>query len=227
MTPPDKIRYDACCVVDDGFEPSGEVGVQTIQAGDYAMTTHFGPYHWSPNSRGARTMATQEKIDLFKQLKKQDYVVGKLEGQWWSDRGRDLKKIPKRDWRWMLMIRTPDVVGKAKLQQAVKNLETKNKAPQAKEVKLESHGRHHEISITLRGSLIMATWLADMPRTATACSNCFNAFSYAFIIITGATPRVPLGSLVVSPPVAVRCVASPRLKDLRRQGKIPRRGRGA
>lgn len=63
VTPPDKIRYDACVVVDGCFVPAGDVGVQTIPGGDYAMTTHFGPYsnlgktyssllgQWLPRSR--------------------------------------------------------------------------------------------------------------------------------------------------------------------------------
>ncbi len=44
VTPPEKIRYDACLEVRDGFEPTGEIGVQQIDAGDYAVTTHQGPY---------------------------------------------------------------------------------------------------------------------------------------------------------------------------------------
>ncbi|MHC4181090.1 MAG: AraC family transcriptional regulator [Planctomycetota bacterium] len=44
VTPQDKIRYDACLAVDDQFEPDGEVGVQEIAAGEYAVTTHQGPY---------------------------------------------------------------------------------------------------------------------------------------------------------------------------------------
>ena len=44
VTPPDKIRYDACVTVDEGFQPSGDIGVQIIPGGAYAVTTHFGPY---------------------------------------------------------------------------------------------------------------------------------------------------------------------------------------
>ena len=63
VTPPDKIRYDACVSVDESFVPAGEIGVQVISGGDYAVTTHFGPYHklgetytkllgqWLPRSR--------------------------------------------------------------------------------------------------------------------------------------------------------------------------------
>jgi AraC family transcriptional regulator len=44
VTPPDKIRYDACIVVKKDVQPEGEVGVQTIAGGDYAVAIHRGPY---------------------------------------------------------------------------------------------------------------------------------------------------------------------------------------
>lgn len=45
VTPPDRIRYDACVSVDETFVAAGEIGVQVIPGDDYAVTTHFGPYH--------------------------------------------------------------------------------------------------------------------------------------------------------------------------------------
>jgi AraC family transcriptional regulator len=62
VTPPDKIRYDACLTVGETFTPDGEIGVQVIAGGPYAVTTHYGPYaglgetyirllgHWLPRS---------------------------------------------------------------------------------------------------------------------------------------------------------------------------------
>src|SRR5208282_5113853 len=44
VTPPDKVRYDACVTVDESFQPAGDIGVQVIPGGEYAVTTHFGPY---------------------------------------------------------------------------------------------------------------------------------------------------------------------------------------
>jgi AraC family transcriptional regulator len=44
VTPPDKLRYDACVTVDLEFRPYGEIGVQTIAGGDYAVLTHLGSY---------------------------------------------------------------------------------------------------------------------------------------------------------------------------------------
>ena len=45
VTAPEKIRYDACITVDESFEPEGDIAVQTIGGGEYAVTTHFGPYN--------------------------------------------------------------------------------------------------------------------------------------------------------------------------------------
>lgn len=44
VTPSDKIRYDACATVDEDFEAQGDIGVAVIEAGEYAFTTHLGPY---------------------------------------------------------------------------------------------------------------------------------------------------------------------------------------
>ena len=45
VTPKERIRYDACLAVDEDFAPSGEIGVQTVAGGEYAVTTHTGPYN--------------------------------------------------------------------------------------------------------------------------------------------------------------------------------------
>jgi hypothetical protein len=68
---------------------------------------------------------------------RQDYVIGKLEGQWWSERGVDLKNIPQDQWLWKLMIRTPDFVSEAELEQAAGVLLEKGKDPQVGQVKRE------------------------------------------------------------------------------------------
>jgi AraC family transcriptional regulator len=44
VTPPDKLRYDACIPVGPDVQAEGEVGVQEIAGGEYALTTHHGPY---------------------------------------------------------------------------------------------------------------------------------------------------------------------------------------
>lgn len=44
VTPAAKIRYDACLSVDEDFKPIGEIGVQDVAGGAYAVATHVGPY---------------------------------------------------------------------------------------------------------------------------------------------------------------------------------------
>jgi len=44
VTPPSKIRYDACITVDDDFQPVDNIQVQVVAGGEYARTTHTGPY---------------------------------------------------------------------------------------------------------------------------------------------------------------------------------------
>jgi AraC family transcriptional regulator len=70
VTPPDRIRYDACVTVDDKFMPQGEIGVQTIPGGEYAVTTHFGSYETLGES------------------------YARLLGQWLPRSGRELRSTP-------------------------------------------------------------------------------------------------------------------------------------
>lgn len=44
ITPEDKIRYDACIMINKDIKPEGEVGIQTISGGKYAMFLHKGSY---------------------------------------------------------------------------------------------------------------------------------------------------------------------------------------
>ena len=70
VTPPEKIRYDACVTVDGKFQAQGDIGVETLAGGDYAVTTHFGPYD------------------------KLGGTYAKLLGQWLPRSGRRLRTTP-------------------------------------------------------------------------------------------------------------------------------------
>ncbi len=48
-TAPGQIRYDACLVVDPSVQPHGQIGVQEMGGGDYAVVTHRGPYWQLPD----------------------------------------------------------------------------------------------------------------------------------------------------------------------------------
>ncbi len=69
---------------------------------------------------------------------RQDYAVGKLEGQWWSEPAQDFAKLPPNQWHWNLLIRTPEFIGEADLSQAVAVLLKRGKGEDVKRVRLES-----------------------------------------------------------------------------------------
>lgn len=70
VTPGDKVRYDACITVGPEVGPAGEVGVQEIPGGDYAVTLHQGPY------------------DGLKQ------TYAQLCGQWMPESHREIRSLP-------------------------------------------------------------------------------------------------------------------------------------
>jgi AraC family transcriptional regulator len=43
VTPPEKIRCDCCITVGEQVGPEGDVGVQTVEGGEYAVLRHCGP----------------------------------------------------------------------------------------------------------------------------------------------------------------------------------------
>jgi len=63
-----------------------------------------------------------------------DYAVCKLEGQYLCD----LAATPKKNWKWKLMIRTPEFIGPPEMKKAVATLLKRGKPPEFKEVKLET-----------------------------------------------------------------------------------------
>ncbi len=76
-----------------------------------------------------------------------DYVVCKLEAIWWADgcddpgsADRDFSQVPREQWRWQLMIRTPDFVEGAELSAAAENILAKGKCPEIVDVRLEEVG---------------------------------------------------------------------------------------
>ena len=44
ITPPEKIRYDACLEIKEEINIDTPIGKRCLEGGIYAMTTHFGPY---------------------------------------------------------------------------------------------------------------------------------------------------------------------------------------
>jgi len=72
-TPEDKLRYDACAVVGEDFQPAGEVGIQVLAGGKFARCVHVGPY---------------EELKI---------TYGKLMGQWLPQSGQRYRLEPTRE----------------------------------------------------------------------------------------------------------------------------------
>ncbi len=68
----------------------------------------------------------------------EDYAVCKLEGQWWSEPCQDLSKVPKDQWHWNLLIRTPEFITPADLDEAVHVLLKRGKGEEVRWVRLEA-----------------------------------------------------------------------------------------
>lgn len=68
----------------------------------------------------------------------QDYVVGKLEAQWWTDDGKRLEDVSMEAWRWKLLMRIPGFVTEEELERAAKTLIEKGKDPEVKDVVRET-----------------------------------------------------------------------------------------
>lgn len=72
---------------------------------------------------------------------KGDYAVCKLEAQWWHGKGKaDFSEVPRSEWSWRMMIRTPDFVEQADLDSAAGKLVEKKKGEGVDRVKLRTIG---------------------------------------------------------------------------------------
>jgi hypothetical protein len=65
----------------------------------------------------------------------QDYTISKLEAQWWGGDGC-FAALPKAEWRWRLLIRTPEFVAAAELESARVALRKRGKDAGTAEVQL-------------------------------------------------------------------------------------------
>ena len=69
---------------------------------------------------------------------KEDYAVCKLEGQWGSDSAQDFANLPRDQWFWKLLIRTPEFVGEEDLRRAFEVLLRRGKGQEVRSVRLET-----------------------------------------------------------------------------------------
>jgi AraC family transcriptional regulator len=75
MTAPERLRYDACIVVPEGFRVDGGPDEQVLAGGAHAVVVHRGPYERLPE------------------------VYGELMGRWLPASGRTARGVPYEIYR--------------------------------------------------------------------------------------------------------------------------------
>ena len=70
VTPEEKIRYDACITFKGGVKPEGEIGIETIAGGKYAVFLHKGPHN------------------------KLDQAYNYIMSEWYPESGKNLRHLP-------------------------------------------------------------------------------------------------------------------------------------
>jgi hypothetical protein len=101
----------------------------------------------------ASTQALYTAAYSVKQVYKQsgqDFVVSKLEGTWWVAGGNP-QGVPRDEWCWQLLIRMPDYVVSAVVQQTLKAAFVKKQLPLLQQVALISLAEGKCVQIMHRG----------------------------------------------------------------------------
>ena len=77
-------------------------------------------------------------IKMTEKFAGRDYAVCKLEALWWGrEETGDFSHLPREEWNWAILIRTPDFIKRKHLTAAIQTLIQKGKGPEVAEVTLE------------------------------------------------------------------------------------------
>lgn len=76
-------------------------------------------------------------IKKFCKVEGQDFVVPKLEAFWWVEAGREFAQTPREEWYWKLLIRMPEFVNTAQVEEAIQQVIEKKNISLANEVNHE------------------------------------------------------------------------------------------
>ena len=139
MSTKDKIDLNKLCKA-DYVAPKKPVLLNVNKATYLAIAGRGAPGQTEFQARIGALYAMAYTIKMTRKFGgEQDYTIGKLEAQYWTEEpGRCFSEIPKEQWCWKMLIRTPDFVQPAELEQAVAVLLKRGKSPEVAEVRLES-----------------------------------------------------------------------------------------
>lgn len=119
--------------------------IAQIEAAQYlSIPGHGDPddADFSANIQALYTTAYTLKF-AYKQ-KGQDFAVAKLEGLWWFDEKKyaglsmteSVQKVPRKEWQYRLLIRLPEYVMVAEIEQAIQTAATKKQVDRAQNITL-------------------------------------------------------------------------------------------
>ena len=76
-------------------------------------------------------------IKMLMKKEDRDFTVAKLEGLWWVDSDKPYTEVPRKEWRWKLLIRQPEFVTLEIVEKARQEVIKKRKIELVNEVKFE------------------------------------------------------------------------------------------
>lgn len=102
-----------------------------------SITGHGAPGGEQFKARISALYSVAFTIKMAEKFAGHDYKVCHLEGQWWAEDHSDFRTHEPKDWQWRLLIRVPQFISQKEVDDAIKTVLAKGKAPVASEVKLE------------------------------------------------------------------------------------------
>ncbi|MEQ8928064.1 MAG: GyrI-like domain-containing protein [Fulvivirga sp.] len=90
------------------------------------------------------------KFSLKEQNK--DFVVPKMEAQWWVEGNLPFEETPRKEWHWNIVIPMPEFVAKADVEEAIQNAIAKKGSKQISEVEFKPLNEGKSIQVLHIGS---------------------------------------------------------------------------
>lgn len=81
-----------------------------------------------------------------------DFIVPKMEAQWWVEGELPFDQTPREDWHWNIVIPMPDFVNKAAVESAIQSAIVKKGSPQISEVEFKPLNEGKSVQILHNGS---------------------------------------------------------------------------
>lgn len=82
----------------------------------------------------------------------QDYVVAKMEGQWWAEDPRLFDQVPRSEWQWNVLIRLPEFVTETAFDAAKTAVAEKKNPPRLEQVRWQILEEAHSVQALHIGS---------------------------------------------------------------------------